>query len=304
MPYGDNGGWPAIHLHMMLSGHAIPVHVDAPSVYHPLHADDILAMVPRLLGAASVPAVTVNWGGSEPVSIEEWCTYLAELAGTEARFEPTEQTIDSVEIDTTRMHELVGADDGPLARGHAPHGQGAAPRPGGVNATPLRAVRPGGAAGLASSWPPCGPSSTTTTRRPAGWTTRPLLPAELRPPGGAYLVGYEGADAVAGGGLRRLADGVAEIKRMYVRPDARSRGVAAALLAALESEAVSLGYARGPPRHRSQAGARAAPVPADRVRGGAGVQRQPVRLLLGGEAAGVSRRLRRSGARTRPRRGR
>jgi len=36
---------------------------------------------------------------------------------------------------------------------------------------------------------------------------------------------------------------VAEIKRMYVRPDARSRGVAAALLAALEAEAVSLGYA-------------------------------------------------------------
>ena len=78
------------------------------SVYHPLHADDILAMVPRLLAAAAVPAVTVNWGGSEPVSIEEWCTYLAGLAGTEARFEPTANTIDSVQIDTTRMHELAG----------------------------------------------------------------------------------------------------------------------------------------------------------------------------------------------------
>ncbi|HWF16866.1 MAG TPA: NAD(P)-dependent oxidoreductase [Acidimicrobiales bacterium] len=108
VPYGDNGGWPAIHLHMMLSGHAIPVHVDAPSVYHPLHADDIFAMVPRLLAAAAVPAVTVNWGGSEPVSIEEWCTYLGELAGVEASFDPTTQTIDSVQIDTTRMHELAG----------------------------------------------------------------------------------------------------------------------------------------------------------------------------------------------------
>jgi nucleoside-diphosphate-sugar epimerase len=108
VPYGDTGGWPAIHLHMMLSGHAIPVHVDAPSVYHPLHADDIFAMVPRLLAAASVPAVTVNWGGSEPVSIEEWCTYLAALTGTEARFEATTHTIDSVQIDTTRMHEIAG----------------------------------------------------------------------------------------------------------------------------------------------------------------------------------------------------
>ena len=71
----------------------------------------------------------------------------------------------------------------------------------------------------------------------------PLTPAELRPPGGAYLVGYEGEEPVAGGGLRRLGDGVAEIKRMYVRPAARSRGVAAALLAALEGAARSLGYA-------------------------------------------------------------
>jgi nucleoside-diphosphate-sugar epimerase len=108
VPYGDYGGWPAIHLHMMLSGHAVPVHLDAPSVYHPIHQDDILAMVPRLLGVASVPATTVNWGGSEAVSIEEWCTYLAELTGISATFDPTPNTIDSVQIDTTLMHELIG----------------------------------------------------------------------------------------------------------------------------------------------------------------------------------------------------
>ena len=70
----------------------------------------------------------------------------------------------------------------------------------------------------------------------------PLSPGELRPPGGAYLVGFAGDDAVAGGGLRRLTDEVAEIKRKYVRPQARSRGVGRALLAALEEAAVSLGY--------------------------------------------------------------
>ncbi len=117
VPYGDGGGWPAIHLHMMLSGQAVPVHIDAPSVYHPLHADDILAMVPKLLGVASVPATTVNWGGSEPVSIEEWCTYLGELVGTEARFEPTANTIDSVAIDTTRMHALIGRTTVPWREG-------------------------------------------------------------------------------------------------------------------------------------------------------------------------------------------
>jgi GNAT superfamily N-acetyltransferase len=70
----------------------------------------------------------------------------------------------------------------------------------------------------------------------------PLVPAEMRPPGGVYYVGYEGDEALAGGGLRRLGDGVAEIKRMYVRPAARSRGVAAELLQALEDAARALGY--------------------------------------------------------------
>jgi GNAT superfamily N-acetyltransferase len=71
-----------------------------------------------------------------------------------------------------------------------------------------------------------------------------LDPSELRPPGGAYLVGFAGTEPVAGGGVRRLADGVAEIKRMFVRPFARSRGVAGALLAALEGAAQSLDYTK------------------------------------------------------------
>jgi len=71
----------------------------------------------------------------------------------------------------------------------------------------------------------------------------PLHPAELRAPGGAYYVGYEGSEAVAGGGLRRLEDGTAEIKRMYVRPEFRSRGLAAQLLLRLEAAATELGYA-------------------------------------------------------------
>jgi GNAT superfamily N-acetyltransferase len=70
----------------------------------------------------------------------------------------------------------------------------------------------------------------------------PVDPAELRPPGGAYVVGFDGEQAVAGGGVRHLADGVGEIKRMFVRPAARSRGVAGALLAELEDTARALGY--------------------------------------------------------------
>jgi nucleoside-diphosphate-sugar epimerase len=108
VPYGDGGGWPAIHLEMMINGSDIPVHLDAPSIYHPLHEDDIVGMIPGLLAAASVPATVVNWGGDEAASIEDWCGYLSDLTGVTARFAPTTDTIDSVDIDLTRMHELVG----------------------------------------------------------------------------------------------------------------------------------------------------------------------------------------------------
>ena len=108
VPYGDRGGWPAIHLEMMINGSDVPVHVDAPSIYHPLHEDDIIGMVPGLLGAASVPATIVNWGGDEAASIEEWCSYLSKLTGVPGSFAPTTETIDSVDIDLTKMHKVVG----------------------------------------------------------------------------------------------------------------------------------------------------------------------------------------------------
>lgn len=108
VPYGDSGGWPAIHLEMMINGTPVPVHVNAPSIYHPLHEDDIVGMLPGLLAAASVPAVTVNWGGDDAVSIEDWCGYLSALSGVPVQFAPTPDTIESVDIDLTRMHELVG----------------------------------------------------------------------------------------------------------------------------------------------------------------------------------------------------
>jgi GNAT superfamily N-acetyltransferase len=69
-------------------------------------------------------------------------------------------------------------------------------------------------------------------------------PADIGPPAGACLVGYEGDRAVCVGGVKRLDARCAEIKRMYVVPDARGRGIATLLLTALESAACGLGYRR------------------------------------------------------------
>jgi len=67
-------------------------------------------------------------------------------------------------------------------------------------------------------------------------------PDELNPPKGAFLVGYEAGVATCCGGIKRLDDETCEIKRMYVIPAARGRGVARILLEALEEKARELGY--------------------------------------------------------------
>jgi nucleoside-diphosphate-sugar epimerase len=108
VPYGDGGGWPFIHLLMMEAGQDIAVHEDAPSVFQPLHTDDIVATVPRLVEVAAVPVTIVNWGGDEKVSVEEWTSYLSELTGLPANLVVSENSLQSVELDLTKMHDLVG----------------------------------------------------------------------------------------------------------------------------------------------------------------------------------------------------
>jgi GNAT superfamily N-acetyltransferase len=68
-------------------------------------------------------------------------------------------------------------------------------------------------------------------------------PADFAPPDGTFLVGFHDGEPVCAGGIKRIAPDAAEIKRMYVAPSARRRGVARTLLAALEDAARDRGYA-------------------------------------------------------------
>jgi GNAT superfamily N-acetyltransferase len=69
-------------------------------------------------------------------------------------------------------------------------------------------------------------------------------PEQFSPPAGAFRVIWEDGVAVACGGLKGVDPTTGEIKRMYVVPAARSRGLARRLLGALEDAARSLGYTR------------------------------------------------------------
>ena len=85
------------------------------------------------------------------------------------------------------------------------------------------------------------------TTRIGEWdeTRTPPAGAEaMAPPGGAFLVAYLAREPVGCAGLVRLDEGTGEVKRMYVAPAARRRGLARALLARIEDAALSAGYGR------------------------------------------------------------
>jgi GNAT superfamily N-acetyltransferase len=76
----------------------------------------------------------------------------------------------------------------------------------------------------------------------------PIDPEEFTEPQGAFFVGYLGDQPVASGAWRRRTDVEAfgsslsaEVKRMYVSPAGRGRGLARAVLAHLEETARAAG---------------------------------------------------------------
>jgi nucleoside-diphosphate-sugar epimerase len=108
VPYGDAGGWPWFHLMMMKGGVPIPVHPNGPNRFPLLHEDDYVGQLDGLLEMAAVPATVVNWAGSEDTSIEEWCAYLGELTGLTPSFSATEQTLEPLPLDVSRLEGRLG----------------------------------------------------------------------------------------------------------------------------------------------------------------------------------------------------
>jgi len=68
-----------------------------------------------------------------------------------------------------------------------------------------------------------------------------LSSAQVSSEAGAFLVAYSDDAAVGCGAVRLLDDSTAELKRMYVSPSVRGRGIGRALVEALEREARQLG---------------------------------------------------------------
>jgi putative acetyltransferase len=68
------------------------------------------------------------------------------------------------------------------------------------------------------------------------------LPGEYAPPHGALLVAVHETEIVGCAALRRIDDTTCEMKRLYVRPAGRGKGVGTLLVKTLVDTAILLGY--------------------------------------------------------------
>jgi nucleoside-diphosphate-sugar epimerase len=88
--YGPNGGGLLTqHMDAVAAGKPIITRWN-PCPYSIIHQDDIKRQAGALLDAARVPATVVNWAGDDAVTVQDWATYMGELAGYEPEIEVQE----------------------------------------------------------------------------------------------------------------------------------------------------------------------------------------------------------------------
>jgi GNAT superfamily N-acetyltransferase len=82
------------------------------------------------------------------------------------------------------------------------------------------------------------------SRQYPGLPVNDIDAADFEAGGGVFAIGYVNGEPAVSGAFRPW-EGAAEIKRVFVLPSQRGRGLARRMLAFLEAEAAKRGYVRG-----------------------------------------------------------
>ena len=70
------------------------------------------------------------------------------------------------------------------------------------------------------------------------------LPGDYAPPSGRLLIARDGDEVAGCIALRKITDEICEMKRLYLRPEYRGKGLGRVLVDAILSEAREIGYRR------------------------------------------------------------
>jgi nucleoside-diphosphate-sugar epimerase len=106
--YGPQGGSLNERIEWVLQGKPIPIYPGVINYANPVYEDDYVELGIRAMEVAQLPPLTVNWAGSETVTVEEYCKYIGELVGVEAKFVETDAAHTPLHPDVTRMNEVLG----------------------------------------------------------------------------------------------------------------------------------------------------------------------------------------------------
>jgi UDP-glucuronate 4-epimerase len=106
--YGPGGGLPVMHMEAIKRGEPVYLHSQKPNLFSPVHEEDYCRQVVKMLAAANTPPLLINWCGSQLVSAEDWCEYMAELLETTVDFVYSDDFFPCTPCDTSVLHETIG----------------------------------------------------------------------------------------------------------------------------------------------------------------------------------------------------
>jgi UDP-glucuronate 4-epimerase len=106
--YGPTGGAPYDRMKAIMEDREIVLYPEKQNNFNPIYEDDYVRHGIRALEVARVPALTVNWAGSETVSAEEYCAYIGRLVGKTPRIVYSDKARWPIWPDVTLMHEVLG----------------------------------------------------------------------------------------------------------------------------------------------------------------------------------------------------